>query len=144
MQPVTLTEARAQLGAANFDWGLIGPVVNKMVEYTVQLNTWAEHCGPQIPPILGREQLREAVGFVIGDFVAIGNHAGFVTWRAVMNRVRGRLIFHGVMQQGNAGQRNRLLWAFYLLFRTVRTQGDIGTLGVTAAVTFVDALYGLD
>ena len=77
-------------------------------------------------------------------FYSNWKYAAVVSWRVDTDCLRARVIHLEVIAQDNAGQRNRLLWAFYLLFRTVRTQGDIETLGVTAAVTFVDALYGLD
>ena len=138
-----MTAARAQMGAANFDRGVIMPVLARMVERVARINGDVRLHGLWIPPVNGRGQLRHAVYMAVCDFYAIGNRAGFVTWRVVINRVRGRLIFHGVMQQGNVDQMNRLLWAFYSFFMAVRTQADIKTYGETAVLTFVDALYTL-
>ena len=51
MVSVTMTEARAHPGAANFDWGLIGPVVDKMVEHMGWFNGEVRRHGSAIAPV---------------------------------------------------------------------------------------------
>ena len=138
-----MTEARAQLGAANFDWGMIGPVLARMVEHVGRINGAVRRRGSAIAPVRGRDDLRNWVYLSVRDSLAIGNQVGVVTWRVVMNRVLGRLIHHGVTQQGNAVQRDELVWEFHLLCTTVRRRGDIRAIGDTVATHFVDSLYDL-
>ena len=68
MEPVTLAQARAHLGATHFDWGLIKPVVEKMVVYTGWLNGAVRRRGSAIAPVRGRDELRNWVYLSVRDF----------------------------------------------------------------------------
>ena len=74
---------------------------------------------------------------------AIGNVAGVSTWGDILERLHARLIHWDVMTPNNETQWRRLAWAFYLLYRTLRTKTDVRRNGQQMATNFVDSLYGI-